>query len=265
MVGIMTSYTLASPISDSFHDSSMPTVLLLGGWTPGPINFIRTKLQSEFSCHIMSPILIMPPFFRPFWCDLNFCLMFIVCIGFLFALSKVWIQFESFERFLYLSMVVAAFVYWIRLMVAVVARSSIADGVEKCIQAMRQRNVVLCVGFSWGAGVLSELLTRDVGLDTQPAYILMAPVSAVTAMAAMREDAAFRLQPLDGHGMVHVVHASDDPMFCPHPEHWNMIPGIKSYTLQDIHIFKNASSRRSLAEIVTALFRLKTEGEGPQL
>lgn len=35
-------------------------------------------------------------------------------------------------------------------------------------------------------GVLSELLTRDTGLDTHPACLLIAPVSSVTAL--VRDD-----------------------------------------------------------------------------
>lgn len=143
-------------------------------------------------------------------------------------------------------------------MVAVVARSAIAHGVELCLKEMRRRNVVLLVGFSWGAGVLSELLTRDSGLDTQPAFLLIAPVSSATAVAAMREDAALRLHPSSAD-VVHVVHASDDPIFCPHPERWENLTHVKNHTLQDIHVFKQPSSRRTLAEITATLFRMKTD------
>lgn len=260
-------YTLASPIADSLYDSPKPTVLLLRGWVPGPLNFLRAKLQSEFpSCHIIEPTLLMPPFFglhpSTLWCfDVNFCLMLLVVLGFFWALMKVWLQFETFERRIYTTFLLLCLGYWIRLMAAVTARSAIADGVEKCLREMRRRNVVLCVGFSWGAGVLSELLTRDDGLDTRPAFVLMAPVSAATAMAAMRDDAANRLFPLDSNDLVHVIHAADDPWFCPHPGRWDAVPGIKSCTLQDNHVFKSASSRRAIGEIVAALYRRKTEGE----
>ncbi|CAB9498677.1 expressed unknown protein [Seminavis robusta] len=258
----MASYTLASPTNNDHFDSSTmkPTVLLLRGWTPGPVYALRNRLQTEFDCDVIEPNLLMPPFYG-IWClDTNFLLMLLVCGGLLWSLVKVWVQFESLERFTFLAILVAFGIFWIRLMVAVVARSAIADGVEKCLKEMRRRNVVLCVGFSWGAGVLTELLTKDIGLDTRPAFVLMAPVSSATAMAAMRDDAAFRLRPLDNNDLVHVVHASHDPVFCPHPERWNNIPGIKAYTLSDVHIFKNASSRRALEETVTGLYRLKTEG-----
>ena len=114
-------------------------------------------------------------------------------------------------------------------MVAVVCRSAQKDGVEKCLREMRRKNVILCVGFSWGAGVLSELLTRDdTGLDSQPAFLLIAPVSAAAGMAAMRLDAAERLHELENNNFVHVVHASDDPIFCPHPERWEQVAGVKN-------------------------------------
>jgi len=212
----------------------------------------------------------MPPFFAPcglstWWCfDLNFGMMLLVVLGFFWALVKVWLEFESFQRFMYITALLCALLYWARLCAAVVTRSSIAAGVEKCLKEMRRKNVVLCVGFSWGAGVLSEILARDAGLDTRPAFVLMAPVSAATAIAAMREDAAFRIHPLNSHDLVHVIHASDDPVFCPHPERWDAIAGIKSSTLQDSHVFSSGSSRRAIAEIVTSLYRWKTEvGEEP--
>lgn len=146
---------------------------------------------------------------------------------------------------------------WIRLIVAVVVRSAIAHGVELCLREMRRRNVVLLVGFSWGAGVLSELLTRDTGLDIQPAFLLIAPVSSVTAVAAMREDAALRVYPTNTE-FLHVVHASDDPIFCPHPHRWERLSNAKTHTLQDSHVFKQLASRRALAEIMVTLFRVKT-------
>ena len=125
-------------------------------------------------------------------------------------------------------------------MVAVVARSAQQDGVEKCWKEMKRRNVVLCVGFSWGAGVLSELLTRDTdtqGLDSQPAFLLLAPVSAAVSVAAMRPDATERLhlEAEEHHhypnGRIQVVHASDDPIFCPHPERWAQVTAITNTTL----------------------------------
>jgi hypothetical protein len=87
-------------------------------------------------------------------------------------------------------------------------------------------------------------------------------VSAAIAMAAMRPDAALRLQ-LQQEAEIHVIHASDDPIFCPCPERWNNLPGVHSYTLPDTHIFKNAASKRALAELVTALYRFQTRGEEP--
>ena len=103
-------------------------------------------------------------------------------------------------------------------------------------------------------------MTRDNGLDIQPAFLLIAPVSAATAMAAMREDAAQRLHALDNNDFVHVVHASDDPIFCPHSDRWEQVVSVKNHTVNDVHIFKNLSSRRTLAEIMATLFRAKTDG-----
>jgi hypothetical protein len=183
--------------------------------------------------------------------------MFAVCLGLLWLLYKFVFEFDTNYPCICL-----IFCIWIRLMVAVVARSAIAHGVELCLEEMRSRNIAVLAGFSWGAGVLSELLTRETGLDVQPAFLLIAPVSSATAVAAMRDDAAFRLHPTSTE-MVHVVHATDDPVFCPHPDRWDALTNVKSYTLQDVHVFKQPSSRRALAEIMTTLFRAKTENVEP--
>ena len=153
-----TSYILAkpSPSSGSSCDSITPTVLLLSAWTPAPINYLRTRLQNDLQCNIIEPQLLMPPW-RGLWCwDFNFCLMCGVVLGLLWGLYKVLFQFESFDdeqsrtkRILYFSILFGVLCYWIRLMVAVVCRSAIADGVEKCLQEMGRKNVVLCVGFRY--------------------------------------------------------------------------------------------------------------------
>lgn len=247
----------------------IPTVLLITGWTDGPIKYLRNRLQNDLQCNIVEPRLLMPPF-RGLWCfDMNFCLMCGVVLGLLWGLHKVLFQFESInnehnpaQQILYFALLFGVLCYWIRLMVAVVCRSAIADGVEKCLQEIRRQNqnVVLCVGFSWGAGVLAELLSRgNNGLDSQPAFLLLAPVSSAQAMAAMREDAAHRLYPLENNDFVHVVHASDDSFFCPNPERWEQVPGIKNHTVHDVHVFKNASSRRTIAELLSTIFRMKID------
>jgi len=225
--------------SSSLSSLATPTVLLLSGWTPGPITYLRTRIQTDLECNIVEPRLLMPPWYG-FWCwDLNFILMLGV-VGFLLGgLYKVLFEFQSFgyhgqgdgrvRQIIYFSVLFGILCCWIRLMVAVVCRSAQKDGVEKCLREMRRKNVILCVGFSWGAGVLSELLTRDdTGLDSQPAFLLIAPVSAAAGMAAMRLDAAERLHELENNNFVHVVHASDDPIFCPHPERWEQVAGVKN-------------------------------------
>ena len=275
--------SVGSLVSDNNEYSSpatsAPTVLLLSGWTPGPMNYLRSRLQKDIAENgvvvIVEPKLLMPPW-RGFWCwDLNFIVMLGVVALLLAGLWQVLVigpngtgeeePPSQSQKVLYASLLLGILCYWIRLMVAVVARSAQQDGVEKCLKEMKRRNVVLCVGFSWGAGVLSELLTRDKnGLDSQPAFLLMAPVSAAASMAAMRPDAAERLHLLvqeDDHDcMVHVVHASDDPIFCPHPERWEQVVGIQNTTVVDNHTFSKRSSRQMIGDIMTAMFRAKTGG-----
>ena len=319
--------------------AEVPTVLLLGGWTPGPIPYLRSRLQQQqqqqqqqysdqsnndvssrvimmeggggrrgINVNIVEPYLLMPPW-RGFWCwDLHFILMLGVVACLLAGLWHVLFVFPATtspppdddhdhqfsskhkqhkrkQHVLYVILLLSILGYWIRLMVAVVARSAQQDGIQKCWKEMKNRNVVLCVGFSWGAGVLSELLTRDFTTDTQkkrggledsyPDFLLLAPVSAAASMAAMRPDAATRLhcnlleqqQQSDSDCCcccrVHVIHASDDPIFCPYPERWEQVTGISNTTLIDNHTFSKRSSRQMIGDIMMAMLSAKTHGNNP--
>ena len=88
-------------------------------------------------------------------------------------------------------------------------------------------------------------------------FVLLAPTTAVVARldvfqpvdAALRVAAA-RRRGVGAAAVVAVVHATQDPVFCPHAERWRGRPGIEFTTLRDNHVFLRSSSERALKEIV---------------
>lgn len=152
-------YSLAETDQEenSSSTTALPTVLLLRGWTDGPLSHLRSKLYSnEYQCDVIEPNLLMPPW-RGLWClDCNFILMFMLCVGVFLSLCLSIRGFDGFgghgtSRISAIILLFCFLCFCIRITVAVVTRSSIAHGVDLCLKEMRRRNVVLIVGFSWGA------------------------------------------------------------------------------------------------------------------
>lgn len=62
-----------------------------------------------------------------------------------------------------------------------------------------------------------------------------------------------------------VVHATADPIFCPHPDRWQRLaPGIDDdgsddsiqfHMLRDDHVFMRTSSERALKDVLAALLQ----------
>jgi hypothetical protein len=245
------------PIQDG-----QPKVLLLEGWSMGPLIFLRKGLKdSKTKYKILQPALPMPPFLGTWWWDRNFIAMAIGLLGICWSgyqlMTRVSTYYGGTARILCSLSILACIVGWIRLMAVVAVRSSIRRGVEICLKNMHEHNIVAIVAFSWGGAILAELLVQgQVGYHvTQPAALLIAPATATVAKVAMREDAALRIDSVQN--MVHVVHATNDRQVCPHPERWQNVDGVEYTMLSDIHIFQEQASKRTLAEILVRLLEEK--------
>jgi predicted alpha/beta hydrolase family esterase len=251
--------------SDLLLKEDDPTVLLIEGWSLGPLLHLRKGLRdAKQKYRILQPALPMPPFLGSWWWHRDFIAMAIGLLGILRIgyrlMHRVSIStyYGGTARILCAFVLLASVVAWLRLMAAVAVRSSIQRGVEICLKKMHEHNVVAIVAFSWGGAVLAELLVQgQVGYDvTQPAALLIAPATASVAKVAMRKDAALRIEPVQH--LVHVVHASNDRQVCPHPERWESVDGVEYTMLSDIHIFQERASKRALVEILKRLMEQKT-------
>lgn len=250
----------ASP-SDVLLANDDPTILLLEGWTPGPLTHLHKFLKGGNSTpyKILEPSLPMPPFVGLWWYDRNVIVMFGGLIGIIWSGCRFLVQVASAyggtARILCSFAVLAVILFWIRLVACVAVRSSIQRGVDICLQQMRDHNVVAIVGFSWGGAVLAELMAQgQVGVcTTQPAALLIAPATAAVASAAFQQDAALRIEEVQH--LVHVVHATHDRTVCPHPERWESVHGLEYTMLHDVHVFHASSSKRAIAGMLMSLLQ----------
>jgi hypothetical protein len=249
----------SSPSDLLLAQDGQPTVLLLEGWSMGPLVYLRKSLKdSKTKYKILRPALPMPPFLGTWWWDRNFIAMAIGLLGICWSgyqlMTRVSTYYGGTARILCALCILISVVGWIRLMAVVAVRTSIRKGVAICLRNMHEHNIVAIVAFSWGGAILAELIVEgQVGYHaTQPAALLIAPATAKVAKVGMREDAALRIDPVQ-HSMIHVVHATNDRLVCPHPERWQHADGVEYTMLSDIHVFQEQASKRALKEI---LFRL---------
>jgi len=256
--------TAGSTPGDLLLRTEEPAVLFLEGWSPGPLSYLIKVLQDvDAPYRILQPTrLQMPPFVGYWWW--NRCVMAML----LGLLGIIWLGVRGMARIashhggtaitMYSLALLVVMMAWIRLLVCVVVRTSIQQGVDICLEQIKEHNVVAIVGFSWGGAVCAELLVQGHtgGNTTQPGALMIAPATAVVAAMALQPDAALRCEPLQP--MIHVVHATHDRIVCPHPERWESIPGVEFTMLQDVHVFREHASKRALADILIQLIHQHT-------
>lgn len=132
----------------------MPVVILIGGWSPGPLIYLKRFLQTQQRCNVVEPKHLPMPPFPGSWCwDRNVITMVMgLCLSF-WLISSLEPESSSVQlilRILFGSMVCI----WFRFLAAVVVRSSIREGVQLCLKEInRHEGHVVLVAFSWGGAV----------------------------------------------------------------------------------------------------------------
>lgn len=125
-----------------------PIVIILGGWSPGPLLYLQDFLASN-QCQIIELQIPMPPI-PGSWCsDKAVCGTVGVLIVMILALASYA---SDLHWFLFAFIVLPI---WLRLLAAIVVRVSVQQGMQTTLKAMREnegRETIL-VGFSWGAAV----------------------------------------------------------------------------------------------------------------
>jgi hypothetical protein len=140
--------------SDTLHrlpmrpNNERPVVLVVGGWSPGPLLYLQQVLASRRSLVVQPRNLSMPPFPGSWCCNPMVLGMVAICGTFL------WLTCVSHATIAWNIVALVATLIALRFLVAVVVRTSIQVSAQSCLEATRQYdgNVIL-LGFSWGGAV----------------------------------------------------------------------------------------------------------------
>ncbi len=127
-----------------------PVVLVVGGWSPGPLVYLDSVVASR-SCIVVEPrTLPMPPFPSGSWCCHPRMLMSIAVCG-----VFLWLACIQHDSILWKFLAILATLVSFRMMAAVAVRTSIQVAAQSCLEAIRSynENAVVLVGFSWGGAV----------------------------------------------------------------------------------------------------------------
>jgi len=106
-----------------------PTILVVGGWSPGPLIYLSSILASY---KIVQPEYLPMPPIPGSWCyHPMVLLMFLVC-GLL-----LWFSCQKDVKLVWKLLSIVGTVAMIRVLVAVVVRTSIETAVNSCLEVMR--------------------------------------------------------------------------------------------------------------------------------
>lgn len=130
-----------------------PAVIILGGWSPGPLMYLQDFLASN-QCRIIELEIPMPPI-PGSWCW-DRTVLGTVGILILMIFGLAYYAASDLHWFLFAFIV---FPLWFRFLASIVVRVSIQQGIQTALRAIREnegRETIL-LGFSWGAAVSSHL------------------------------------------------------------------------------------------------------------
>ncbi|KAL1512214.1 hypothetical protein AB1Y20_005477 [Prymnesium parvum] len=213
-------------------------VLLLGGWTPGPLHWLRAEFAD--GCDFHEPRIPTPPVGCDWCCSPPVLLLVGWCVG-----IPRWVLPDAFDaipvviRLLLDLGIVCALVSW-------TVRWSVQRGVRIAEKVLCDREIDVVAGFSWGGGLCCWLLARGCSVP----MLLLAPTQAAMAKLALM---GVR-QPMFAAGdEVAIFHATDDG-FCPPSQIAALsLTGAEMHICDDAHVL---SSFRSLQEISSTFSRL---------
>mmetsp|Transcript_4161 Transcript_4161/g.6499 ORF Transcript_4161/g.6499 Transcript_4161/m.6499 type:complete len:244 (-) Transcript_4161:278-1009(-) len=232
-------------------NQKLTSILVLGGWSPGPLNHLKYCLRRR--CLFLEPSIPMPPVGCLWLLDWTVLAIVIVVALELWGFHRL-ILFSSRTAFLVptLIVIVILLILTLRLSVALVVRKSISKAINIAMNHMERNNIAVIVGFSWGGGVVAEMLVRGiVGGADQSAALLIAPTTALISRISMGRDPASIVR-VEERLRVHVFHGNYDRFFCPHADRWAH-SGVSFHLCEDNHTFLSQYSRHTLKETLINL------------
>ncbi len=232
-------------------------VIIAGGWSPGPLGYLKRVLSHKGCCETIEPNELkkyMPPF-PGFWCFHPTVLLVAFMLG-----ATILLAVTADTTILLRVLIVLLALGWCRLLVGMVVRTSIETSIRTILRegfdAECDPNNTLIIGFSWGGCVVAEMIARRmIGGPNQPSALLIAPTTSIVARLALQQDAALKIDklvlPEEYSRKITVVHGEYDNEFCPHQNRWQTVQGVDLQILSDDHVFLRSSSLRALEQILT--------------
>ena len=135
----------------SHYNQEGPVVLIVGGWSPGPLVYLQSALAaSPRNAGIIRPRhLPMPPFPGVKWC----CHPKVV-LAMTTSAIFLWLTCANHATIAWNLLAAVATVISVRLLVAVAVRTSIQVAMQSCLEATRPHDGnIIFLGFSWGGAV----------------------------------------------------------------------------------------------------------------
>lgn len=224
-------------------------VLILGGWSPGPIDALRWGMREQNTVRFYEPSLPMPPVGVRWLCAWEAALL-TGCAWVTLLLLNGAGEMLSWVRFMLLLGCVAA----LPLSIVLLVRGSIRRGIATAMYHIEQRHIDVVVGFSWGGGLACWLLAEHTSWHGPT--LLLAPTLQLMASAARRAIPTFQAcaDPSEGGlPLVHIFHATDDECFCPRSQHRDLTTtGAAMHTCDDVHVFADARSELAILRAFTS-------------
>ena len=183
-------------------DSDELAVLILSGWSDGPLPALEHSLRQRGLRCVRVP-LPMPPC-GVYWCANPFLLLL---AGVVWLAVYAWNECTLEPFVVFAILIIAGALVAARLCVAGVVRFAEWHGAANAKRLLARHRVALVVGFSWGGGIAHRLLASR---SWRGPTLLLAPTTVAMARCALRSP-----QRLDD-ARVRVVLASDDG-FVPRP------------------------------------------------
>jgi hypothetical protein len=179
--------------------------LVLGGWSPGPLNMLGEALRHRGVRMVHSP-LPMPPC-GTYWLMNPFVpLLFVGLPWATIVACDAAAAAKSAPPPLAVLLTLGAACVAARALVGGLVRFSVAHGVANAERTIAARRVVLVVGFSWGGGVAHALLHKSAWRGPT---LLLNPTTVLNHRYALARPGR-----VDAPGRVAVVVSAEDP-FCP--------------------------------------------------
>lgn len=218
-------------------------VLVLSGWSDGPLPGVVRDLEMRHSCRCEVVPLQMPP--RGWrWCLNPFVPLLLGLLpATIVGCERVVAVLAPGTAIVLCVVIVGAALLLARLLVAAIVRYAVRRGVAATKARMR-RDVALIVGFSWGGGVAHHVLARHA---PDCPVLLLAPTSIAMANVARSKPPPFR-----GSRVTVVTATYDD--FCPPatPRLYEAL-GCTVHQVDDNHVLLNTSSQSVIVQALAGL------------